>query len=88
MPKGKLSVSPELKREILERVKRAEKPTKEIADEHGLSPHVIYGWLSRGAIAPPTFAEVAKLKRENHMLTELIGKITVELSAEKKKVAR
>lgn len=88
MPKGKPSIPPELKKEILERVKRAEKPTKEIAEEHGVSPHVIYGWLSRGAIAPPTFGELTKLKRENRILTELIGRITVELSAEKKKGAR
>jgi len=59
-----------------------------IAEEHGISPHAIYGWLSRGAIAPPTFGELAKLRRENQMLTELIGKITIELSAEKKKGAR
>lgn len=88
MPKGKPSASPELKREILERVRKGEKPTKEIAEEHGISPHTIYGWLSRGAIAPPTFGELAKLRRENQALTELIGRITIELSAEKKKGAR
>lgn len=88
MSKGKLSISPELKKQILERVKRGEKPTKEIAEEHGLSPYTIYGWLSRGAIAPPTFGEMAKLRRENHLLTEIIGKLTIELSAEKKKGGR
>lgn len=85
MPKGKPSISFELKKDILERVKRGEKPTKEIAEEHGISPYTIYGWLSRGAIAPPTFGEMNKLRRENQMLTEIIGKLTIELSAEKKK---
>lgn len=88
MPKGKSVIPPELKKEILERVKKGEKPTKEIAEEHGVSPHTIYGWLSRGAIAPPTFGELAKLRRENQTLTELIGRITIDLSAEKKKGAR
>jgi len=88
MPKGKPTIPPDMKRDILERVRKGEKPTKEIAEEHGISPHAIYGWLSRGAIAPPTFGELAKLRRENQMLTELIGKITIELSAEKKKGAR
>lgn len=88
MSKQKTFLAPDVKKQILERVKKGEKPVPEIAHEHGVSPQTIYGWISQGAIAPPTFAEMAKLKRENAMLLELIGKLTVELSAEKKKGAR
>jgi transposase-like protein len=81
-------VPPDVKKQILERVKKSEKPVPEIAQEHGISPQTIYGWISQGAIAPPTFAELSKLRRENAMLLELIGKLTVELSAEKKGSSR
>jgi transposase-like protein len=88
MSKQNTFLAPEIKKQILERVKKGENPVPEIAQEHGVSPQTIYGRISQGAIAPPTFAELSKLKRENAMLLELIGKLTVELSTEKKKGAR
>lgn len=85
MSKPKNFVSPDVKQQILQRVKKGEKPVREIADEHGISPQTIYGWLAHGATAPPSFLELAKLKRENQLLHELIGKLTVELSVRGKK---
>jgi len=78
-------IRPEARQQILDRVKLAEKPIPELAAEHGISPNVIYGWLSRQAAAPPSTLEIAKLKRENQALLELIGKIALELSVAKKK---
>lgn len=85
MPTSKTVVRPEVRQQILDRVKLAEKPIPELAAEHGISPNVIYGWLSRQASSPPSTLEMAKLKRENQALLELIGKITLELSVVKKK---
>lgn len=65
----------------MERVKRGDRPIPEIAQEHRISPHVIHGWASRQAAAPPSALEVAQLKRENQALSELIGKMTLELWA-------
>jgi transposase-like protein len=87
MSKPKFPVPADVKRQILERVKRGEATIPDIAQEHGLSPQVIYGWLSKGAIAPPTFAELARLQKENHALLEIIGRLTVELTNAKKKTA-
>jgi transposase-like protein len=78
-------IRPEVRQQIIERVKQGDKPIPDIAAEHGISPNVIYGWLSREAAAPPSILELTKLKRENQALLELIGKITLELSTVKKK---
>lgn len=85
MPKGKPSVSKEVKEQILKRIKDDGVPVAQVAEEHGLKPRVIYQWISRGVTAPPSILEVSRLKRENQALKELIGEITMELRLEKKK---
>lgn len=85
MPKGQPSVSKEVKEQILKRIKDDGIPVAQIAQEHGLKPKLIYQWISKGVTAPPSILEVARLKRENQALKELIGEITMELSLTKKK---
>ena len=84
----KFKIAPEVKQQILERVKQGEKSIQEIAAEHGISTTTIYGWLSKGATAPPTWVEINKLKRENQTLMALIGEFTMKLSKAEKKGAR
>ncbi len=45
----------------------------------------IYGWLGAGARNAPSWVEVAKLRRENKALLELVGEITLKLSESQKK---
>ncbi len=85
MPIG-TAVHPDVKKQIIERIRNGAS-TQEIAKEHGISKNTIYGWLAKSASAPPSVLELGKLKRENQALLEIIGKLTVELSAEKKKAA-
>lgn len=85
MPKGQPSVSKEVKEQILKRIKDDGIPVAQIAQEHGLKPKLIYQWISKGVTAPPSILEVARLKRENQALKELIGEITMDLRLEKKK---
>lgn len=80
-------VPKELKNQILERVKRGEVPITQIAAEHGIHTSTIYNWLGKGVKAPPSILELARLKKENQALLELIGRITVELETVKKKNA-
>jgi len=54
------------------------------AKDHGISTHSIYKWLGAGASAP-TYAEVAKLRKENKALMELVGEMTLKLSETQKK---
>lgn len=85
MPKGQPSVSKEVKEQILKRIKEEGLPVAQAAQEHGLKPKIIYGWIARGVTAPPSILEIAKLKRENQALKELIGQITLEMTLAKKK---
>ena len=85
MPKGYPSVSKDVKEQILKRIKEEGVPVKQLAEEHGLKARSIYQWISRGVTAPPSVLEVAKLRRENQALKELIGQITLDMSMTKKK---
>lgn len=85
MPKGHSSVSREVKDQIIKRIKEEGLPVSQVASEHGLKPRTIYQWIARGVTAPPSILEISKLKRENQVLKELIGQITLEMSQTKKK---
>ena len=81
------AVNPEIKKQILERVKEGKSSIPDLAKDHGISSRTIYKWISKGVEAPPSILELAKLKKENQRLKELIGAVTYELTLEKKKMA-
>ena len=85
MPKGKYKVSPEVKAQILKRIKEEGVSVTQAAQEHGLSTQTIYGWIAKGVTAPPSIVELSRLKRENQTLHEIIGRLTVKLSLAEKK---
>ena len=85
MPKGKYKVSPEVKQQILKRIKEEGVSVTQAATEHGLSTQTIYGWIAKGVTAPPSVIEVSRLKREVQTLHEIIGRLTVKLSLAEKK---
>ena len=85
MPKGKFKVSPEVKQQILKRIKEEGVSITQAAEEHGLSTQTIYGWIAKGVTAPPSVIEVSRLKREVQTLHEIIGRLTVKLSLVEKK---
>ncbi len=77
-------IHPDIKKQIIDRIRQGE-PVPKLAEEHGISKATIYTWLSKDATAPVSALEIGKLKRENQGLLEIIGRLTVELSVEKKK---
>jgi transposase len=79
-----VTISFEVKNEILEKVKQGEKVLK-LAEQYGVSNRTIYGWLKRKAVSNVSVLEFNKLKRENQMLKEIVGVLTVELEKLKKK---
>ena len=85
MPKGKYKVSPEVKQQVLKRIKEEGVSVTQAAEEHGLSTATIYGWIAKGVTAPPSIIELSRLKRENQTLHEIIGRLTVKLSLAEKK---
>jgi len=78
-------VSPEVKEQVLHRIKEEGVSVSQAAKEHGLSPRTIYGWLGKGIQGMPTLGEVTRLKRENKELLELVGELTLHNSQTQKK---
>lgn len=81
----KYRIAPELREQILNRIKNEGVPVLQAAKDHGVSTHSIYKWLGSGADGP-SYAETAKLKKENKVLLELVGEMTLKLSETQKKI--
>ena len=78
-------ISKDVKEQILKRVRDEGIPVSQAAKEHGISDATIYTWLTKGASGNPSWSEVAKLKKENKALLELVGEVTMKLSTAQKK---
>jgi transposase-like protein len=77
-------VSGDLKDQILKRIKEEGVSVSQAAEDHGLSTKTIYSWLAHGVSKAPSWSEVAKLKKQVKMLTELVGQMTIQLSQTQK----
>ena len=84
MPK-KHRIAPDVKADIVRRIKEEGVPVSQAAKEHGVHETTIYGWLGTGAQGAPSWSEFAKIQRQNKELLALVGEITLRLSAEQKR---
>ena len=73
-------VSKEVKDQIIDRIKNGGVSVSQAGQEHGISVNTIYTWLSRRTDGSPSVLEIAKLKKENKELKELVGEITLSMS--------
>ena len=74
MPKTVHVIRPDVKAQILKRLKDEGVPVAKLAEEHGISSRTIYGWLSKGLVNnQPSLLAYAKVKKENQQLKELVG---------------
>jgi len=78
-------IAPELKEQIINRIKNDGITVVQAAKDHGISENTIYAWLSRKVEGQPTLTEIVRLKRENSQLLQLVGEITLKLSETQKK---
>ena len=85
MPKKHFVIRKEIKEQILSRLKNEGIPVAKLAEEHGISPGTIYTWLGKESTGAPSLPELAKLKRENQMLKQLIGHLTLQMEGVKKR---
>lgn len=83
--KKSFKVSAETKEQILKRIKEENLPVSQIAEEHGISPNTIYGWLKNKIKAQPGWREFSRLQKDNKELLALVGELTIKLSQSKKK---
>lgn len=78
-------IAPEVKEQILKRIKEEGMPVSQAAKEHGISDASIYGWLGKGLKEAPTLAELVKLRKQNEELLALVGELTLSATRSQKK---
>lgn len=78
------TINSEVKQEILAKIKAGEE-VKKVAAQYGVSDRTIYLWLKKGVTNHVSALELGKLKKENQILKEIVGVLTMELEKVKKK---
>jgi transposase-like protein len=85
MSKKAYRISPEVKQDILRRIKDEGVSVAQAAKDHGVNESTIYNWLGASTKGTPSWADLAKLQKQNKELFEVIGELTVKLSTTQKK---
>jgi transposase-like protein len=78
-------IAPDVKDQIINRIKNDGTTVADVAKDHGVSEATIYGWIAKKVEGQPTMSELLKLKRENTQLLTLVGEMTLKLSETQKK---
>jgi transposase-like protein len=69
-------IAPEVKEQILRRIKDEGVSVSQAAKAHGVAEATIYSWLGKGVRNAPRIGELARLKRRNEELLALVGELT------------
>ena len=68
-------IAPEIREQILKRIKEEGISVSQAAKDAGISDATIYGWLGKGVKNAPTIGELVRLKRQNEELFALVGEL-------------
>ncbi len=85
MAKQGFRIAKEIKDEIINKLKHGGLSVMDAAKQYGISDKTIYNWLGAKAKGAVSLLEHNKLKKENDQLKQLIGDITLKLSAQEKR---
>lgn len=77
-------IAPEVKEQILHRIRTEGTSAAQAAREHGISAHTVYNWLGRTAEVPSNILQLNKLRRENEELKRLLGQAMLMSERSKK----
>ncbi|PJA08455.1 hypothetical protein COX69_02325 [Candidatus Falkowbacteria bacterium CG_4_10_14_0_2_um_filter_48_10] len=77
-------ISEEIKRKIIERIRNEGLSVPKASEEFGISRNAIYHWIGTKAKGEPSILEIAKLKKENSELKQIIGGLTLNMERGKK----
>jgi transposase-like protein len=81
----KYRIAPEVKEQIISRIKNDGISVAEAAKDAGVSDASVYTWIGKKVEGGPSVLEVARLRKENSMLLQLVGEMTLKLSETQKK---
>ena len=73
-----------IKNKIIEKIKAEGLKVADVAQEFGINPNTIYGWFKAENSSNPSVLEVARLRRENNELKQIIGGLTLSMERGKK----
>lgn len=85
MAKQGFRIAIEIKNEIISKLKHDGLSVMDAAKQYGISDKTIYNWLGTKAKGSVSLIEFNKIKKENDQLKQLIGDITLKLSAQEKR---
>ncbi|MBP6911800.1 MAG: transposase [Candidatus Pacebacteria bacterium] len=85
MAKKAFRIAPEIKEQIINRIKNEGVSVSQAAQDHGVSTVSIYSWLGTTAKSSVSILEHNKVLKENTLLKALIGELTYKLSSQEKK---
>lgn len=85
MSKKGYKIAPEIKEQVINRIKNDGISVIDVAKDHGISTKTIYNWLGAKATNTVSLLEYNKLKKENDTLKQLLGEITLKMSMDKKR---
>jgi transposase-like protein len=74
----------EIKEQILNRIKNEGVTVIQAANDAGVSSKTIYNWLRAKTFANVSILEVSRLRRENRLLLEMLGKWSLEKEQDKR----
>lgn len=83
--KKQYRIAPDVKEQILKRIKEEGVSVAQAAKEHGIAEGTIYAWIGKGVKGAPTIGELVRLKRQNEELLALVGELTLRASQTQKK---
>lgn len=85
MAKQGFRIAKEIKDEIINKLKHDGLSVADAAKQYGISDKTIYNWLGTKARGSVSLIEFNRVKKENDHLKQLIGDITLKLSAQEKR---
>lgn len=75
----------EIRDQIMSRIKNEGVTAHQAANDAGVSPKTVYGWLAKeSAKTDCNIIEFNRLKRQNEGLYQIIGKLTAEIDKSKR----
>lgn len=79
-------ISSDVKEQVLKRIKEEGVSVAKASEEHGISTHTIYRWLTGTIANNPGWQEFNKVRKQNRELLALVGELTIKLSQAQKKI--
>ena len=84
MAKQGYKIAKEIKDEIIKKIQDGIS-VAEAANQYGISDKTIYNWLGTTAKGSVSVLEHNKIKKENDLLKQIIGDLTIKMSMDAKK---